>query len=69
MTNMTLLKEISLVLFVTNIAFALSLNRNLQIEIERGGHLTASFAFRTFHMVHSTLAHAQTNYHVSQFGH
>jgi hypothetical protein len=55
--------------FVTNIAFALSPNSLLQKETEIVGRLTVRFAFSNVHMVRSTLAHAQTNYHVSQFGH
>jgi len=68
MTRMTSLTQIELVYFVTNIGVALWLNSNLQIHIVRIGHLTAWFGFLTFRMVRSTLAHAQTNYHVSQFG-
>jgi hypothetical protein len=69
LTRMTSLTEILLAHFVTNIAFALSLNSHLQNKIERDGRFTAQFGFQNFHMVRSTLAHAQTNYHVSQFGH
>jgi hypothetical protein len=69
MTRMTSLPEILLAHCVTNIAFALSLNRYSQNKTERDGRLTARFGFYNFHMVRSTLAHAQTNYHVSQFVH
>ena len=51
-----------------NIAFPLSLNSHLQNKIERDDRLTARFGFQNFHKVRSNLAHAQTDYHVSQFG-
>ena len=69
MPGMTSLTDIFLAHFVTKIALALSLNSQLQNKTERDGRLTARFGFLNFHMVRSTLAHAQTNYHVSQFGH
>jgi hypothetical protein len=68
LTLMTALTQNLLAHFVTNNAFALSLNIHLQNKIEHDGRLTARFGFLNFHMVHSTLAHAQTKYHVSQFG-
>jgi hypothetical protein len=45
LTRMTSLTEILLPHFVTNIAFALSLNSHLQNKIEHDGHLTARFIF------------------------
>jgi hypothetical protein len=57
------------VYIVNNIAFDWSLNSHLQIEIERVGYLTAWFGFWHFHIVRLTLAHAQMNHHVSQYGH
>jgi hypothetical protein len=45
MTHMTSLTKILVAHFVTNIAFALSLNRNLQNKIECDGRHTARFAF------------------------
>jgi hypothetical protein len=53
---------------VSNVAFALQLEGNLQKQIKCDGRLTARYGLYNFHMVHSTLAHAQTNYYVSQFG-
>jgi len=69
MTGMTSLNYIVLVHFVTTIAFAFSLNSTGQTEIKLGGHITAWYGFENFHIVRSTLAHAETNYHVSQYGH
>jgi len=45
MTRMTSLTYILLAHFVTNIAFALSLNSHLENEKERFGHLTVRFGF------------------------
>jgi len=67
MRGMTSLTSIVFVYFVTDLAVALSLNRNLQTEIERVGHLTAWFCFFNSQIVGLTLAHAQMNYHVSHF--
>jgi len=69
MTRMTSLTYILLAHFVTNIAFALSHNSDLHIKTERDGRLTTRFGFLNFHMVHSSIAHSQTNDHVPQFGH
>jgi len=69
MTRMTSLTQILLPYFVTNIAFALSLDSHTQMETERLGRLTLRCEFKNIRMVRSTLANAQTNYHVSQFGH
>jgi len=69
MTLMTSLTEILLAHFVTNDAFALSLNSHLQNGTEPFGRLAVQFGFQNVYIVCSTLAHAQTNYHVSQFGH
>jgi len=69
MTCMTSLTYILWVYFITDMAFALSLNSNWQIEIECIGRLTDWFGFWHFRMVRLTLAHRQTNYHISQFGH
>jgi len=69
MTRMTSLTYISLAHLVTNIAFALSLNSQLQKETVHFGSPKVQFGSWNFLMVRSTLAHAQTNYHVSQFSH
>jgi hypothetical protein len=45
MTCMTSLTEIVLAHFVTNIAFALSLNSHLQKQTERFDHRTVQFGF------------------------
>jgi len=45
MKHMTSLTLIVLAHFVTNIAFALSLNSHVQIKTERDGHLTTRFEF------------------------
>jgi len=68
-TWMTSLTSIFLVYFVTNIAFAFSLDSHLHIVIECSGDLTLSFGFLNFHVMCSTLAHAQMNHHVAKFGH
>jgi hypothetical protein len=68
MTRMTSLTSILLALYVTIIAFVLTLDSYLKKETEHVGCLTVRFGFKNIHMVCSTLAHAQTNYHVSQFG-
>jgi len=57
-----------LVYFVTNIPFALSFNSHMQRETEQMGRLTVRFGFQNIHMMRSMIAHAQMNYHVSQFG-
>jgi hypothetical protein len=67
MTRMKSLRYILLAHFVTNIAFALSLKSHMQKDSQRCGCLTVRFGCLNIHMVHSTLAHAQVNYHVSQF--
>jgi hypothetical protein len=69
MTRMTSLTKILLVHFITNITFALSLNSHMQKEPEHFGRLTVRLDVKNFHMVRSTLAHAQMNYHCLQFGH
>jgi hypothetical protein len=69
MTRMTSLTYILLAYFIRNIAFALSLYSHRQMETEYSGHLAVRLGFKNIHMLRSTLAHAQTNYHVSQFGH
>jgi len=69
MTCMTSLTYILVVYVVTNIAFVFSINSNWQTEIELIGHLTTWFGFKNTRMVRLTFAPAQTNYHVSQFGH
>jgi hypothetical protein len=68
MTRITSLTEILLAHVIIKIALALSLNSHLQKETEHDGRLTDRVGFLMFHMVCSTLAHAQTNYQVSQFG-
>jgi len=68
-THWTSLTYISLIYFISNIAFTLLPNSHLEIEIECVGHFSPSFFFYNFHMTHLTLPHAHTDYHISQFGH
>jgi hypothetical protein len=68
MTRMTSLTWILFVDFVTNIAFALSTNSHLRKETDRIGSHPAWVWFWIIHILRSSLAHAQTKYHVAQFG-
>jgi len=67
-TWITSVPEILMVYFVTNLALSLLDHRYWLTEIKRFGSLTARFRFENPRMVSLTLAHAQTNDHVSQFG-
>jgi len=69
MSSMTSLTYILRVNFVTNLDIAFSLNYNWQDDIEFIGSQSTWFGVWNFRMAHVTLAHAQMNYHVSQFGH
>jgi hypothetical protein len=69
MTLITSLTQILLVYFVTTIAFPLPLNSNMQIETVHLGRFRVRLGFSNIHIVRSTFADAQTNYHVSEFGH
>jgi len=68
-TPMTSLTYILLVNFVTNLVCAFLLNSNCNGAMEFIGRLAAKFGHSNFRMVRTTIALAQTNYHVSQFGH
>ena len=69
MTSMTSLTSILLEYFVSNIAVTVLLNGNRQTEIAHVDSRTTRLGCETFHIGHSTIAHALTNHHLSQFFH
>jgi len=69
MTRMTSLTGILLVSIVCNLVLIVKLNRNGQDDIMLIGRQFMTFAGQNIGMAHPTLAHALTNYYVSQFDH
>jgi len=69
MTCMTSHTSKLLVNFVTILDLAFALNGNREDDNWLIGRLMAWFGVDYIRMVRTTLAHAQMNYHVSQFGH
>ena len=68
MTRMPSLTQILLVNFVYSLDYAFSRICKRQGYIRLINRRSSSFGVENFHMACMTLAHAQTNYHVSQFG-
>jgi len=62
------LTQILLVNFVSNLDCAFSLICKRQDDIRLINRQSTRFEVKNFRMARMTLAHAQTNYHVSQFG-
>jgi len=69
MTCMTSLTYIVLVSVVCILDLIVKFNRNGQNDITLMGRQLMRFAVKNIGMAFPTLAHALTNYHVSQFGH
>jgi len=69
MTRMPLLINILLVNFVFNIDCAFSLRCRRNDDIMLINRQSTWFGVWNVCVAHTTLAHAQTNYRVSQFGH
>jgi len=67
-TSTTSLTQLLWVHFVSNLGFAFSLNHNGQDDIMLVRCLSTWFGVENFCMAHLTLAHALTNFHISQFG-
>jgi len=69
MTRMTSLTYILLVSFISNLVLIIRLTSNRQDDITFVGHQSLRFEVLNVGLAYPTLAHALTNYHVSQFGH
>jgi hypothetical protein len=69
MTCMSSLGETLLVTFIFSVYCAFSLIRNRQDDIVLISCQSTLFGFWTVHMACMTLAHAQTNFYVSQCSH
>jgi len=69
LTGTPSLTRILLVNFVSNLDCAFSLICQRQDDIGLINGQSSQFGVQNFRMAHMTLGHAQTNYHVSQFGH
>jgi len=69
LTDMASLTQILLVHFVSNSDCVYSLICKRQDDIRLINRQSSQFALWNFCMARMTLAHSQTNYHVSQFGH
>jgi len=68
MTRMTLLTYILLERFISNLVLVFWLNSNWQDGMKCIGHQTMSVGVSNIGMAHATVAHPQTNDHVSQLG-
>jgi len=66
---MASLTQILLVSFVSNLVLVFWVNSNWQDDINLIGRQSMLFGVYNIAMAHPTFANAQTNYHVSQFGH
>jgi hypothetical protein len=69
MTGMLSLSQILLVNCVSDLHCVFSLVCERQDDIMLIEHQSTRFGVLHCHVARMTLAHAQTNYHVSQFGH
>jgi len=55
--------------FVSNLVLIVGLSSNRQDDITSLGRQPMQFEFENVRMAYSTVADAQTKYHVPQFGH
>jgi hypothetical protein len=69
MIRMISVSKLLFVNWITNLICAFLHNSDGKGAMEFIGHLAAKFGPWNFCMVCTPLAHAQTNYHVLQFGH